>query len=61
MTYFTNFAKTGDPNGGTLPKWPKYSEEGCPLIHFNSTVTAGPDALRGRYEFLEHSMPPTRF
>ncbi len=23
--YWTNFAKTGDPNGGTLPAWPKFS------------------------------------
>ncbi len=61
MTYWTNFARTGDPNGGDLPKWPQYNEEGYPLIHLNSTVTAGPDVLRARYEFLEHGMPPLSF
>jgi para-nitrobenzyl esterase len=61
MTYWSNFAKTGDPNGGDLPKWPKYNDDGYPLIHLNSTVTAGPDALRPRYEFLVTNMPPMRF
>lgn len=25
--YWTNFAKTGSPNGGTLPQWPKFGPE----------------------------------
>lgn len=57
MTYWTNFAKTGDPNGGGLPVWPKYNDEGYPLIHLDTTITAGPDTTRGRYEFLEKGMP----
>lgn len=61
MTYFTNFAKTGDPNGGKLPKWPEYSKEGYPLIHLNSTVTASADSLRPRYEFLQQGMPQMQF
>jgi para-nitrobenzyl esterase len=61
MTYWTNFAKTGDPNGGDLPKWPKYNEDGYPLIHLNSTVTSGPDTLRPREEFLQQGMPAMRF
>ncbi len=61
IDYWTNFAKNGDPNGGDLPKWPKYNDAGYPLIHLNSTITAGPDALRPRYEFLEQGMPPLRF
>ena len=61
MTYWTNFAKTGDPNGGGLPSWPKYTQEGYALIHLNSEITSGPDILRARYEFLEKGMPPLHF
>lgn len=61
MTYWTNFAKTGNPNGGNLPQWPKYNDDGYPLIHLNATITAGPDTTRARYEFLEHEMPPMHF
>ncbi len=60
MTYWTNFAKTGDPNGPGLPEWPKYGE-GDPLIHLDSTITSGPDTLRPRYEFLLKGIPPVRF
>jgi para-nitrobenzyl esterase len=58
MTYWTNFAKTGDPNGPGVPAWPKYNDAGYPLIHLNSTITAGTDELRARYEFLEANPAP---
>ncbi len=61
MTYWTNFAKTGDPNGAGMPAWPKYNDDGYPLIHLNTTITSGPDALRARYEFLQKGMPPLHF
>ncbi len=57
MSYWTNFAKTGDPNGPGLPVWPKYDKDD-PLIHLDSTITSGPDSLRPRYEFLLKGMPP---
>jgi para-nitrobenzyl esterase len=60
MSYWTNFAKTGDPNGAGLPEWPKYGE-GDSLIHLDSTITSGPDALRPRYEFLLKGVPPMQF
>jgi para-nitrobenzyl esterase len=60
MSYWTNFAKTGDPNGAGLPVWPKYDKDDS-LIHLDSTITAGPDTLRHRYEFLLQGMPPSRF
>jgi para-nitrobenzyl esterase len=59
MGYWTNFAKTGDPNGAGLPEWPKYGKED-ELIHLDSTIGAGPDTLRARYEFLLRGIPAYR-
>ncbi|MGO9340362.1 MAG: carboxylesterase/lipase family protein [Terracidiphilus sp.] len=59
MSYWTNFAKTGDPNGAGLPAWPKYDKDDS-LIHLNDPITYGPDTLRPRYEFLLKGMPPFR-
>jgi para-nitrobenzyl esterase len=56
-TYWTNFAKTGDPNGPGLPIWPRYGKAD-ELIHLDSTISEGPDTLRPRYEFLLKGMPP---
>jgi para-nitrobenzyl esterase len=32
--YWINFAKTGDPNGGNLPQWPRYSATSDSLLNF---------------------------
>ena len=60
MSYWTNFAKTGDPNGAGLPEWPKYGKDDA-LIHLDSNITSGPDTLRSRYEFLMKGMPAFNF
>jgi para-nitrobenzyl esterase len=60
MSYWTNFARTGDPNGPGLPPWPKYDSADS-LIHLDSTINSGPDTLRPRYEFLLKGMPPFHF
>ena len=60
MNYWTNFAKTGDPNGPGLPEWPKYGEHD-ELIHLDTVITSGPDTLRPRYEFLLKGIPPFQF
>lgn len=56
MDYWTNFAKTGDPNGAGVPEWPRFDQTG-ELIHLDSTISVGPDTRRPRYEFLIENPP----
>jgi para-nitrobenzyl esterase len=41
MAYWTNFAKTGNPNGPSLPAWPKFTAANEPVLSLdvpNQTV-----------------------
>ena len=51
-TYWANFARKGDPNGGGLPRWPRY-DEGGRVMHLDESITEAPDALRPRYDALD--------
>jgi para-nitrobenzyl esterase len=51
MEYWTNFARTGDPNGKRLPAWPRYDTT-HELIHLDGTITSGKDPLLPQYTFL---------
>ena len=53
-TYWSNFAKTGDPNSPGLPVWPAYSSEtGNQVLHLSFDSKAAPEQYRSRYQFLE--------
>src|ERR1035437_513250 len=52
-TYWTNFAKTGDPNGAGLPKWPAYSDANPQSMHFAHTAQAGPVVSPERLKTLD--------
>ena len=57
-SYWTNFAKTGDPNGPGLPHWPAYSNQSkYEVMHLSASPYSAPDEHRGRYEFLD-ALPP---
>jgi para-nitrobenzyl esterase len=52
--YWTNFAKTGNPNGAGLPEWPLYdAKTGDQVMHLNTVSAAKPATDRARYEFIE--------
>jgi para-nitrobenzyl esterase len=53
--YWTNFAKTGNPNGPGQPEWPVYNADGhYEVMHLaDGNSAAAPDAHRARYEFLD--------
>ncbi len=51
--YWSNFAKTGDPNGGELAKWPAYKgDSGWQVMHLGPDPAAKEDDHRARYLFL---------
>jgi para-nitrobenzyl esterase len=57
-TYWTNFAKTGDPNGIGLPNWPAYSDSKPQAMHFLAdTAHAGPvvneEGLKALEDYFE--------
>lgn len=56
IAYWTNFARTGDPNGPRLPQWPRYDKDGF-VIHLDDPITAGADASRAQFEFLSQQPP----
>jgi para-nitrobenzyl esterase len=41
-SYWTNFAKTGDPNGGGLPQWPAFSASTDDYMEFGNDGRAVP-------------------
>jgi para-nitrobenzyl esterase len=52
--YWTNFAKTGDPNAPGLPRWPVYSPaSNWQVMRLDASPATAPDTLRPRYLFLD--------
>jgi len=41
-TYWTNFAKYGNPNGKGVPEWPAFSDANPVVLYFNQTPHTGP-------------------
>jgi para-nitrobenzyl esterase len=43
QTYWTSFARTGDPNASGMPQWPQYTPASPALLRFDDTPQAIPD------------------
>jgi para-nitrobenzyl esterase len=51
--YWANFAKTGNPNGAGLPKWPQYSKMDDILIIQSAGPIAEPDPWKTRLDLTQ--------
>lgn len=49
QAYWTNFAKTGDPNGSGLPLWPKFNATARGYITFSDSGPVAGERLRGAF------------
>jgi para-nitrobenzyl esterase len=58
MSYWTNFAKTGNPNQQGLPEWPKYNKDGRQRMYFDKAPAARPTDNVRKCEFWDKNALP---
>ncbi|BCM90303.1 para-nitrobenzyl esterase [Abditibacteriota bacterium] len=51
--YWTNFAKTGNPNGNELETWPTFSEPNAQVLKFGSNIGIGSVPNLKQFEVLD--------
>jgi para-nitrobenzyl esterase len=52
MTYWTDFAKEGDPNGEGVPEWPAYTAGDAPYQELGESITTGSNLFQQAYELV---------
>jgi para-nitrobenzyl esterase len=60
MSYWSNFARSADPNGPGLPKWPGYDRSTDQVMHLDVQSAAKRATDRARYEALDTFAAKTR-
>lgn len=53
VNYWTNFAKTGDPNGSGLPNWPTYTSSTRQVMRLTVKPAVEAEKDRARYELQD--------
>ncbi len=52
-TYWTNFARTGNPNGVGVPEWPPYEQETESYMELGDTIGAKTHLLKNKLDFFD--------
>ena len=59
QTYFSNFVKTGDPNGAGVPTWPPANRgDAVAVMHIDVDTRVEPEQHRDRYLMLDDMFKP---
>jgi len=54
--YWVNFAKSGDPNGEGLPRWPRYTAEEAGYLELGDEIKAGAHLLKPQLDYTAGAM-----
>jgi para-nitrobenzyl esterase len=55
-SYWVNFAKTGNPNGGNLPVWEKYNKQSGTIMILGDKIESKPAFMKKEFDFLEANL-----
>jgi para-nitrobenzyl esterase len=59
-SYWTNFARTGDPNGEGLPRWTPYEEASEPYLELRDPIRPGHHLFKRELDFQENALRRSR-
>jgi para-nitrobenzyl esterase len=57
---WVQFAKTGNPNGASLPRWPAYTAPKYEVLEYGDQITVGSNANNANVEFFQRAFAVMR-